>query len=100
MTRVLDPFRLVLIAVSGWMNRRQLRSSLWRCEWRKRTGIGAIDESRARCPILATSLPAARSLRFWNDTEWNPHRSGAGRRHDLIVFNEATLCRHLNLFLA
>src|SRR5262249_9054913 len=50
------------------------------CECHKRTGIGAIDESRVRYPILATSLPAARSLRFWNDTGWSRHRSGAGRR--------------------
>ena len=42
--------------------------------------IGAIDESRVRYPILDTSWPAARSLRFWNDTAWSRHRSGAGRR--------------------
>src|SRR5262249_17769610 len=54
-----------------------MRSRLWWCEWRKRTGIGAIDESRVRYPILDTSLPAARSLRFWNDTGWSraPERS-------------------------
>jgi hypothetical protein len=44
------------------------RLRLWWCEWHKRTGIGAIGESRVRYPILDTSLPAARSLRFCNDT--------------------------------
>src|SRR5215831_11269103 len=43
-----------------------MRSRLWWCEWHKRTGIGAIDESMVRYPILDTSLPAARSQRFWN----------------------------------
>src|SRR5215469_2214707 len=59
---------------------RLTRSRLWWCAWQKRTGIGAIDESRVRYPNLDTSLPAARSLRFWNDTGWSRHRSGAGRR--------------------
>src|SRR5712671_5061348 len=33
-------------------------------EWRKRTRIGAIGASRARCPIWATSLPGARLPTF------------------------------------
>ena len=36
--------------------------------------IGAIDESRVHCPILATRLHAVRSLRFWHDTGSNPRR--------------------------
>src|SRR5262249_26122184 len=32
-----------------------MRSRLWWCVWQKRTGIGAIDGSRVRCPIWATS---------------------------------------------
>jgi hypothetical protein len=41
---------------------------------------GAIDASRVRCPIWGTSLPAARSLRFWNGTESSRRRSGVGKR--------------------
>jgi len=40
------------------------RSRLWWFGWQRRTGIGAIDASRVRCPIWGTSLPAARSQRF------------------------------------
>jgi hypothetical protein len=44
------------------------------------TGIGAIGASRVHYPIWGTSLPAARSLRFWNGTELSRRRSGVGRR--------------------
>jgi hypothetical protein len=32
MTRALDPFRSVLIAVAGWMNQRQLQLIYYLCE--------------------------------------------------------------------
>src|SRR5215472_8845036 len=58
-----------------------LRSRLWSCESHKRAGIGDIDESRVRSPILGPSWPAVRSLQFWNGTGWSRQRSGAGRQH-------------------
>jgi hypothetical protein len=147
MTTSLDPFRFVLIAVSGWVNRQQLelinylreenrvlreqlggkrlrfnddqrrrlaakakrlgrkllqevativtpetllgwhrrlirrgnttaaasgdaadrgnprRSRIWWCEWQKKTAVGAIGESRERCPIWVIRWVVARSPR-------------------------------------
>src|SRR6516225_4036144 len=160
--RVLDPFRFLLIALSGWMNHRQrqvieylreenrvLREQLGGrrvrlndnqrrrlavkakalgrkalaevanivtpdtlLAWHRKLIAQKYDGAAHRSPgrprtadeiealvvrmaqenrdwgyrriegalsILDTSLPAARSLRFWNDTGWSRHRSGAGR---------------------
>src|ERR1700693_2821387 len=43
------------------------RLRLWWCEWQRRTGIGVIGASRARCRIWGTKWPAARSLRCCSD---------------------------------
>jgi hypothetical protein len=64
-----------------------MRSRLWWCAWHKRTGTGAIDESRVRSPIMDTSLPAARSLRFCNDTGWSrktPWKEFLSRHWEMI----------------
>ena len=39
------------------------RSRLWLCAWQKKTGIGAIGESRVPCPIWGMTSLAARSRR-------------------------------------
>src|SRR5215471_20007695 len=68
----------------------------WWYEWKKRIGIGAIDVSRVRCPILDTILLPARSLRSLNgmvahsdyvDQSFRSHADqiGAKRRRALLV---------------
>jgi len=57
-----------------------LRSSNWWFKWRKRIGAGDIGGFRAPYPIWDTSLLAARSLRFWQGTASNRHRSELARR--------------------
>src|SRR5579863_7841720 len=62
------------------VRKRPSLSRPWSSDSPRRTGIGAIGGSRARCAIWGTRLPAARSLRFCNGTGSSRRRSGAGRR--------------------
>src|SRR5215469_2849815 len=66
-----------------------MRSRQWWCAWQKRSGIGAIDESRVRHPILDMSWRAARSLRFWERHGMEP----APERSRKTTWKEF-LCRH------
>jgi hypothetical protein len=59
---------------SGCCSPRMVRKlDLYESAVVKKTGIGAIDESRVHCPIRGTSLPAARSRRFWNSSPGPAH---------------------------
>ena len=46
MSRILDPFRFVLIAVGGWMNNINCRSSI---NFAKRTGFYASNWAGGEC---------------------------------------------------
>ena len=56
------------------------RSKLWWFGWQRKTGIGAIGESKVRCRIWATRLRGARSLIFCSGTGKSQRRSETGRQ--------------------
>jgi CRISPR/Cas system-associated endonuclease Cas1 len=64
MSRILDPFRFVLIAVAGWMNQRQLQ---------------VIDYLREENRVLREQL-GARRLRLNDDQRRRLAAKGLGRK--------------------